>query len=91
MNEVGQNQVRHVRSADEWSELVRLYRERDCTQKEFIRRHGISSSSLDHYLRKERVAQGEARKFIPVSIERKQVVQEVVLEFSSGFCLKIRS
>ncbi|MEZ5595772.1 MAG: hypothetical protein R3E84_05165 [Pseudomonadales bacterium] len=40
------------RSARDWHQLVKAYRERSCTREVFCRRHGVAVSTLDWWRRK---------------------------------------
>ena len=45
--------ARH-RTSEEWSTILAAYANRTGTQAEFCREHGVSKSSLDYNLRKQR-------------------------------------
>ena len=76
----------HRRSAEEWSAIVKEYEARDCTAKEFCRRHGIQSSTLKYHLDKR----APKRSFSAVTEVSQHSTSEVVLEFPNGIHLTIR-
>lgn len=74
------------RSREEWTKLLRLYANRDCTQDAFCKRHGISPASLKYHLDR---ATPVASNFVP-ALTAPNTVQEISLELPSGIRLTIR-
>ena len=74
------------RSREEWTELLRRYANRDCTQDGFCKKHGISAASLKYHLDRRTPV---ASKFMP-ALTAPSTMQEISLEFPSGIRLTIR-
>lgn len=65
-----------------WSKLTAAYLTRTCSQEEFCKRHGVSSSTLSYQVNKA----GRRPKFLP----QLELSPEIVLELPAGVKLTIR-
>ena len=74
------------RSQSEWSELLQLYANRDCTQDAFCKQHGVSAATLKYQLDR---AVPVSSKFIP-ALTAPSASPEICLELPSGVRLTIR-
>jgi len=70
----------------DWSLILSDYEHRDCTQKEFCERRGVTPAMLQYHLGKLK----KSRSFVPVELTPPSG-ESVVLEFANGLKLTIHA
>ena len=68
-----------------WPELAIAYFNRDCTQAEFCKRHGVKPSTLSYHVKKT----AAKPKFLP-ALRVEEPSTEILLELPAGIKLTIR-
>ena len=78
------------RSKAFWQELLEKYSDRNCSQEEFCKEHGITPGTLQYHLKKMSSCQESAKsQFIPVAVASPHAGSHIVIELPHGIRLSI--